>query len=143
MDSVPPSMARHAGTELNADLGGITIVESNLPRLAGKDVVSKGDTLFVLPGGYQVFYGATDKDTAQAMEYFKEVVTRRTNTDKLAPGLETFAIDCELNKQRVVLDYYVLRQARGGATVAARLAPAELISLRKDMDRILKSVQLR
>lgn len=73
----------------------------------------------------------------------KANVYRMENPKSLAQGLETFAVDCELNKQRVVLDYYVIRQARGGATVAARLAPNELVPLRKDVDRILKSVQFR
>jgi len=71
----------------------------------------------------------------------KANVYRMENPKALAQGMETFAVDCELNKQRVVLDYYVLRQTRGGATVAARLAPNELVHLRKDVDRILKSVQ--
>ena len=59
----------------------------------------------------------------------------------LAPGLDNFAVDAQINKVRQVLDYYVLRQSGGGATVVARLAPSALVYLRKDVERILKSVQ--
>jgi hypothetical protein len=41
-----------------------------------------------------------------------------------------------------VLDYYVVRQGPGGATATARLNPGDLNNLRKDVDRIVRSVQL-
>jgi len=71
----------------------------------------------------------------------KANVYRIDNPKVLATGIENFAADAEINKQRLILDYYVLRQNNGGATVVARLSPDDLIKLRKDVDRIIKSVQ--
>jgi hypothetical protein len=41
------------------------------------------------------------------------------------------------------MDYYVLRQAPGGATLAARLLPADLAGLQKEVERIARSVQIK
>jgi hypothetical protein len=71
----------------------------------------------------------------------KANVFRIDQPKALASGLDNFAVDTEINKQRVVLDYYVLRRNQNGATAVARLAPNDLVSLRKDVDRIVKSVQ--
>jgi hypothetical protein len=72
----------------------------------------------------------------------KANVYRMDSPKALASGLDNFAVDADIKGQRLVLDYYVLRQDRGGATIVARLAPADLINLRKDVERIIKSVQL-
>jgi hypothetical protein len=72
----------------------------------------------------------------------KAVVHRMDQPRVLAAGVDNFAVDADINKQRIVLDYYVVRQNGGGATAVARLAPADLVSLRKDVDRIVKSVQI-
>ncbi len=72
----------------------------------------------------------------------KANIYRMDSPKSLSSGLDNFAVDAELNKQRLVLDYYVLRQGGGGATIVARLAPGDLVELRKDVDRIIKSIQL-
>jgi hypothetical protein len=59
----------------------------------------------------------------------------------IASGLENFMVDAEINKQRVLLDYYVLRQGQHGATITARLSPQDAAQLRKDVERIVKSMQ--
>jgi hypothetical protein len=56
--------------------------------------------------------------------------------------LDHFAIDTDLARQRVLLDYYVFRQARGGATLAARLLPRDWAVVRKDVERIARSVRI-
>jgi hypothetical protein len=48
----------------------------------------------------------------------------------------------ELAGQRAHLDYYVIRQPQGGVTLAARLLPADLPSLQKEVERIARSVTL-
>jgi hypothetical protein len=58
-------------------------------------------------------------------------------------GLEHFALEVEVMAQRAVMDYYVIRQPPGGATLAARLLPADLANLQKDVERIARSVELR
>ncbi|MGH7221692.1 MAG: hypothetical protein ACRELF_00525, partial [Gemmataceae bacterium] len=42
-------------------------------------------------------------------------------TLRASPILEHFAMDAEMGKQKIVMDYYVTRQNNGGATLAARL----------------------
>jgi hypothetical protein len=71
----------------------------------------------------------------------KANVFRMDNPKALGPALDNFAVDAEINKQRVILDYYVLRHTQGGATAVARLSPTDLVNLRKDVERIVKSVQ--
>jgi hypothetical protein len=71
----------------------------------------------------------------------KANVFRMDNPKALTPTLDNFAVDAEINKQRMVLDYYVLRHTQGGATAVARLAPGDLANLRKDVDRSVRSVQ--
>jgi hypothetical protein len=56
--------------------------------------------------------------------------------------LDHFAIDAELARQRVALDYYVVRQAKGGATLAARLLPKDAAALRKEVERLARSVRI-
>jgi len=57
-------------------------------------------------------------------------------------GLEHFTLDVEGNRQRFLMDYYVTRQANGGATVAARLLPADRQALQADVRRIARSVRI-
>jgi hypothetical protein len=59
-----------------------------------------------------------------------------------SPPLEHFALEAEVEGQKVVLDYYVARQADGGATLAARLLPDDLDALKKEVERIARSVSV-
>jgi hypothetical protein len=61
---------------------------------------------------------------------------------RAAPLLEAFALEAEMNGQRFWMDYYITRQARGGATIAARQLPGDLPNLRKEVDRIARSVTI-
>jgi hypothetical protein len=54
--------------------------------------------------------------------------------------LEHFTVEAEIKGQRVFLDYYVSRQAAGGVTLAARLLPADLAGLRKEVERLAQSL---
>ncbi len=54
--------------------------------------------------------------------------------------LEQFALEVEVTGQRVLMDYYVTRQSAGGATLAARLLPNDLAAVRKEVERIARSV---
>jgi hypothetical protein len=58
------------------------------------------------------------------------------------PPLDAFAIEAEMGEQKLWLDYYVTAQANGGATVAARLLPAELAAARREVDRIARSISI-
>jgi hypothetical protein len=57
--------------------------------------------------------------------------------------LDHFALEAEVSGQRVWLDYFVIRQGPGGATLAARLLTSDLPALRKEIDRIARSVAIQ
>jgi hypothetical protein len=84
-----------------------------------------------------------------ASDYLKEAIrdlrdrgaklTNRIGPDKLADGVERFTIDAVLGKEKVVMDYVVVRQDKGAATLAARV-PAELREVRmKELERLARS----
>jgi hypothetical protein len=57
-------------------------------------------------------------------------------------SVQQFALEAEIGGQHVLLDYYVIRQADGGATIAARIMPAAVSSLRPEVERIAKSMAI-
>jgi hypothetical protein len=57
-----------------------------------------------------------------------------------APALEAFALEAQMLGQKIWMDYYVTRQTGGGATLAARLTTSDLADLRKEVDRIARSI---
>jgi hypothetical protein len=56
--------------------------------------------------------------------------------------LEHFGIEMEAMNQRSFMEYYVVRQKFGGVTIAARLLPNDLASLRREVERIARSVEI-
>jgi hypothetical protein len=56
-------------------------------------------------------------------------------------AVERFALDTTMGGQRVLLVYYVIRQASGGATLAARLLPGDA-ALSGEVERIARSVRI-
>jgi hypothetical protein len=73
----------------------------------------------------------------------KATIVRAENPRAIAgTSLEQFGFEADIARQRVWLDYYVTRQQAGGATVAARLLPADLNRLRDDVGRIARSIQI-
>jgi hypothetical protein len=54
--------------------------------------------------------------------------------------LDQFLLDVEIGKDRVTMSYYVARQAKGGATLAARLPTSDLAALKKEVDAIARSL---
>lgn len=72
----------------------------------------------------------------------KATLVRVDNARALAPGLETFRVEAEVAKQRVVLHYYLVRQSSGGAVLTARLQAQDAAALEKDVERIARSFQV-
>ena len=60
----------------------------------------------------------------------------------VAPGLEHFVLETEAADQKAVMDYYVARQANGGATLAARLGMDDLDALQKEVEGIARSLAI-
>ncbi len=57
--------------------------------------------------------------------------------------LDQFGLDVDMNNRRERLDYYILRQPSGGATIAARLLPnADLVAAQRDVERIARGLRV-
>jgi hypothetical protein len=59
---------------------------------------------------------------------------------RASPPLEHFALEAEMGGSRFWMDYYVTRQANGGATLAVRLLPRDLAALRQEAARLARSI---
>lgn len=57
-------------------------------------------------------------------------------------AIDQFSIDAQINNAPVLLDYYVLRQSSGGATLAGRYTPSQAARLQRDVERIAQTVAL-
>jgi hypothetical protein len=57
--------------------------------------------------------------------------------------IDQFGLDVEMKGRRERLEYFVVRQPAGGATVAARLLPGnDLAAVERDVERMVRSVRL-
>jgi hypothetical protein len=56
--------------------------------------------------------------------------------------VERFAFETQMEKETVLLDYYVARQAGGGATFAGRLPAKDGVALQKEVEGIARSLEL-
>jgi hypothetical protein len=57
--------------------------------------------------------------------------------------VDQFALDVEMTNRRERLEYYVVRQPAGGATIAARLTPGgELAAVQKEVERIARGLRI-
>lgn len=54
--------------------------------------------------------------------------------------IEHFAFDAQLKKDRVILDYFVVRHSQGGATFAARLLPNDVTALQRELAKVARSM---
>lgn len=115
-------------------------------RQLGVDETNGSGLLFTFDSLNQVTTGAQfQRETAAWLQQQKAKTFRTGTLQRIAgaPGdLEHFDFDVELMGQRVVMDYYVFRQALGGATLAARLLPNDMANLHKDIERIARSLTI-
>lgn len=56
------------------------------------------------------------------------------------PEVEMFTFEVEMQKQRLILDYFIVRHNKAGATLAARIVPQDARELRPEVERIARSV---
>jgi hypothetical protein len=66
-------------------------------------------------------------------------LTNRTGPERVADGIDRFVLDAELGKESVTMAYFVIQQEKGGATLAARLPPAERDARMKELERLVRS----
>jgi hypothetical protein len=60
----------------------------------------------------------------------------------VAPAIDSFGIDAEIAGRRVYLQYFLVRQKTGYAVVTANLQLPDMVALQKDLDRIVRSLQV-
>jgi hypothetical protein len=58
------------------------------------------------------------------------------------PAIDQFALEMTHGGQRARMEYYVVREGAGGATVAARLIPNDLATVQPESRRIVQSLQV-
>ena len=87
--------------------------------------------------------GAQFLDESRSWLEGRKVKVLRVDVVKaVAPGLEHFALETEAADQKAVMDYYVARQANGGAMLAARLMPDDVEALQKEVEGIARSLAI-
>ena len=79
------------------------------------------------------------QEAIKAMKDRGAKLTNRTGPEKLADGVERFTVDADLGKDKVAMDYIVIRQDKGGATLAARLPAAQREDRMKELERLARS----
>lgn len=82
-------------------------------------------------------------ETRAFLEQQKAKIVREESTQRLQASpqeLERFAVHADMEAHQVCLDYYILRQAAGGATLAARLLRSDQTALRKEVEAIARSL---
>jgi len=85
------------------------------------------------------------REVTAFLEKEKAKVTVATPATRVRPEpgqLDRFALDAEFDKETARLEYAVLKQTDGGATVAARLPAATAAELKTDFDRVIRSMSI-
>jgi hypothetical protein len=97
------------------------------------------DPLARIPSAAQFLKESTDFLVQQ-----KAKINRVDSPQRLqaSPEIDHFSIDSEVGGQRVLMYYLIARQARGGATLAARLLAADQVALQKEVVAIARSVTI-
>src|SRR5207248_617329 len=107
-------------------VAGVEGRQVTLEDRRGNGILLTAEPVERMPSGQQFL-----SETRTWLTQQKATIVRADNPQPV-PGanLEHFAIEADVNRQRLALDYYVARQSAGGATVAARLVPADAATLR-------------
>ncbi len=81
-------------------------------------------------------------ETRQYLAKQQAKILREEKPRAIAGGWETFSIEAEISKERVVMQYYTTRPGIFGATLTARILPAHAAEVQRDVERMAKSLQL-
>ena len=66
-------------------------------------------------------------------------VLDRAGPERLADGIDHFTVDAEIGKEKVVMAYYVVRQEKGAATLAARVPDRYRDARLKELGGLVRS----
>ncbi len=119
-------------------LAGVQGVQVTLDEPKGNGLLLTLEPRERVPAGAQFL--------AESREFFQKQKVKILRVDepkRVQAGpqeLDRFALELETSGQRTLMDYYIVRQPAGGATLAARLLPAELSALQKEVEAIARSM---
>jgi hypothetical protein len=120
-------------------LAGVQGVQVALEEPNGSGLLITVDPLARIPSAAQFLKESTDFLVQQKAKIHRIDSPQRLQA---SPEIDHFAIDSEVGGQRVLMYYLIARQARGGATLAARLLAADQIALQKEIGAIARSVTI-
>ena len=63
----------------------------------------------------------------------------RAGPERVADGIERFTVDAEIGKDKVTMAYFVVRQEKGAATLAARVPDRHRDARLKELDGLVRS----
>lgn len=86
--------------------------------------------------------GAFMQESLEYLRAQKAKIVREEAPRALDVGIDQFAIEAEVNGQRIVMAYFVVRQGRSGVTVAARLLPRDRVEAQREVEAIARSITL-
>lgn len=121
-------------------MGGVRGSQVVLDETKGSGLLLTLEPLGRLPTASQYLVESRDWLKQQQGRVLRESTPQRV--EGALGDLERFTIDMELADKRAIMDYYVIRQPQGGATVAARLLPNDLANLQREVERIAQSVTI-
>lgn len=83
----------------------------------------------------------------ESLEFLKKAKAKTANVQQPKrvqdkPAVDRFALDADLDGQKVRMDYTVVTQSEGGITIATRLLRTDADELTEDLDRIAKSMSV-
>ena len=85
------------------------------------------------------------RETTAFLQTMKAQARGVAAPSQLRPGpiqIDRFTLDVALDKDAARVEYAVLTQAEGGATIAARLPLAIAADLRPDVERVIQSMSI-
>jgi hypothetical protein len=131
----------------DSDEAGVSFLHPRqwrVKRIQGRQIILDGPN----GAGLLITLDTADKVPAPAA-YMREAltdleargarVTGRRGPDRVVEGVDTFTLEADFGKERATMTYFVVRQDRGGATLAARVPTADREARLKELERIARS----
>jgi hypothetical protein len=121
-------------------VAGVRGPQVTLDGADGSGLLITVDTPGRLPTAEQFLAESREWLTKQKARLLRTEPPRRLQD---SPALDHFALEAEMGGQKFLMDYYISRQSSGGATLAARLTPADMATVRQDVERIARSLTFK
>lgn len=121
-------------------VGGIRGRQLTIDSTDGSGILVTFEPLATLPTATQ--FQTESREWLQKQKAKIHGIGQPTRLQGPPKQIDHFAYDVELAGRRGLLDYFVIRQDTGGATLAARLQTHDQTNLRKEVDRIVRTMTI-